>query len=231
MIKLDSIPRQRLLGPRFTLVSLLAHTVFFLAFYPSLSLNVMKPNVPVMVRIITDLPKPKKEQAPIKTKTAALSNADRRAKGPKVLERSHEPKHPKVRIMAKAIKPTRPIVPPLEKPLPKPVKQKLEPPKPKEALTAKLYERRRILPKRTPPPLLPSQGVPKLRKLPLLTGDPHALLVVYWDLPAVGVQSFQMLLSTSSTSIFHFHEVGPPLKCSLFAFSPRPGGLQTSTMT
>lgn len=170
MIKLDSIPRHRLLGPRFTLVSLLAHTVFFLAFYPSLSLNVMKPNVPVMVRIITDLPKPKKEQAPIKTKTAALSNADRRAKGPKVLERSHEPKHPKVRIMAKAIKPTRPIVPPLEKPLPKPVKQKLEPPKPKEALTAKLYERQRILPKRTPPPLPPSQGVPKLRKLPLLSG-------------------------------------------------------------
>lgn len=160
MINLESIPRQGLHGPRFILVSLLAHTIFFLAFYPSLSSNVMKPNVPVMVRIITDLPKPKKEQIPIKTKTAALSNADRRAKGPKVLERVREPKHPKVRIMAKAIKPTRPIVPPLEKPLPKPVKQKLEPPKPKEALTARLSERPRILP----------QGVPKLRKLPLLSG-------------------------------------------------------------
>ncbi|MDV2478761.1 MAG: energy transducer TonB [bacterium] len=170
MINLESITRQQLHGPRFMLVSLLAHAIFFLAFYPSLSSNVMKPNVPVIVRIITDLPKPKKEQTPIKTKTAALSNADRRAKGPKVLERVREPKHPKVRIMAKAIKPTRPIIPPLEKPLPKPVKQKLEPPKPKEALTAKLSEQQRILPKRTPPPLPPSQGVPKLRKLPLLSG-------------------------------------------------------------
>ncbi len=171
MINIEGIQRKRLFGGTYVLVSLIAHSLFFVAVYPSVSKNVMKPNVPVSVRIITDLPKPKKEETPIKKKTAPLANADRRSKGPKELERSEVPKVPKVLLLAKAPKPTARLAPLVERTRPKPKKQKLEPPKPKNPLVAKIIERPKILPKpKPPPPLPPSQGVPRLRKLPLLSG-------------------------------------------------------------
>ena len=170
MIDLESVPRQRLFGGPFILVSLLAHALFFVAVFPSITLSTKKPNVPVMVRVITDLPKPKKKEPPLKTKRAALSNADRKAKGPKELERKKEPKVPKMRIMAKKPRPTQHRIPPRERPVRKPVKQKLEPPKPKETMVAKVMERPKVLPRPKPPVLPPSQGVPRLRKLPLLSG-------------------------------------------------------------
>ncbi|MDV2503461.1 MAG: energy transducer TonB [bacterium] len=161
MIDIEGIPRRRLFGGTYVLVSLIAHSLFFVAVYPSVSKNVMKPNVPVSVRIITDLPKPKKEETPIKKKTAPLANADRRSKGPKELERSEVPKVPKVRLLAKAPKPTARLAPLVERTRPKP----------KKPVVAKIIERPKILPQpKPPPPLPPSQGVPRLRKLPLLSG-------------------------------------------------------------
>lgn len=170
MINIESIPHQRLFGGPFVLVSLLFHSLFFVAIFPSIALDFKKPNVPVMVRIITDMPKPKKEETPIKTKTADLSNAERRAKAPKEMERTKEPKIPKVRIEAKAVEPIRRADQRPERPEPKPIKQKLEPPKPKETIVAKVMEQPKVLPRPTPPPLPPPQGVPQLRKLPLLSG-------------------------------------------------------------
>lgn len=161
MIDIEGIQRKRLFGGTYVLVSLIAHSLFFVAVYPSVSKNVMKPNVPVSVRIITDLPKPKKEETPIKKKTAPLANADRRSKGPKELERSEAPKVPKVRLLAKAPKPTARLAPLVERTRPKP----------KKLVVAKIIERPKFLPKpKPPPPLPPSQGVPRLRKLPLLSG-------------------------------------------------------------
>ena len=161
MIDIEGIQRKRLFGGTYVLVSLIAHSLFFVAVYPSVSKNVMKPNVPVSVRIITDLPKPKKEETPIKKKTAPLANADRRSKGPKELERSEAPKVPKVRLLAKAPKPTARLAPLVERTRPKP----------KKLVMAKIIERPKFLPKpKPPPPLPPSQGVPRLRKLPLLSG-------------------------------------------------------------
>ncbi|MEE9304999.1 MAG: energy transducer TonB [bacterium] len=161
MIDIEGIQRKRLFGGTYVLVSLIAHSLFFVAIYPSVSKNVMKPNVPVSVRIITDLPKPKKEETPIKKKTAPLANADRRSKGPKELERSEAPKVPKVRLLAKAPKPTARLAPLVERTRPKP----------KKLVVAKIIERPKFLPKpKPPPPLPPSQGVPRLRKLPLLSG-------------------------------------------------------------
>ncbi|MFQ6671669.1 MAG: TonB family protein [Candidatus Tectimicrobiota bacterium] len=171
MVNLESIKRQRLFSGPFILLSLLFHSLFFLAVYPTISWEMKKPNVPVMVRIITDLPKPKKEVTPIKTKTAALSDADRRAQGPKKLQRADEPKLPKVRVLAKPSEPIQRLKP-VERPVPKPVKQKLEPPKQKKPLVAKVVEKPRVRPRPTPTPLPqpPSQGIPQLRKLPLLSG-------------------------------------------------------------
>ncbi len=170
MVNLERIPRQRLFGGPFVLVSFLVHLVFFFSVFPTISLEYRKPNVPVMVRVITDLPKPKKEEAPIKPKTAALANADRKAKAPKEVERTKEPKMPKVRIEAKTVEPIKRQVEPPERPVPKPEKQKLEPPKQAEVMVAKLEPRPKVLPKPEPQPEPPSQGVPQLRKLPLLDG-------------------------------------------------------------
>ena len=161
MIDIEGIPRRRLFGGTYVLISLIAHSLFFVAVYPSMSKSVMKPNVPVSVRIITDLPKPKKEETPIKKKTAPLANADRRSKGPKELERAEAPKVPKIRLLAKAPKPTARLAPLVERTRPKP----------RKLVVAKIIERPKILPRpKPPPPLLPSQGVPRLRKLPLLSG-------------------------------------------------------------
>lgn len=151
------------------MVSFLLHSLFFVTIFPSIALNFKKPNVPVMVRIITDMPKPKKEEPPIKKK-AALSNAKRRAKAPKEVPRTEEPKIPKVKIQAKTVEPIRRTVRRPERQEPKPIKEKLEPPKPKKILVAKVVEQPKVLPKPKPPPVPPPQGVPQLRKLPLLSG-------------------------------------------------------------
>jgi protein TonB len=151
-------------------LSLAVHVLFFIIAYPIISVTQTKPNVPVMVRIITDLPKPRKEEPPIKKKTAALSDADRRAQGPKELERSPEPKIPKVRIMAKVVPPTeRRIVEPTPE-RPEPVKQKLEVPKPRKTLLAAATKKPKPQPKLITTRKFYSQGVPQLRKLPLLSG-------------------------------------------------------------
>ena len=86
------------------------------------------------------------------------------------MERAEAPKVPKIRLLAKAPKPTARLAPLVDRTRPKPKKQKLEPPKPKKPVVAKIIERPKFLPKpKPPPPLPPSQGVPRLRKLPLLS--------------------------------------------------------------
>ncbi len=116
------------------------------------------------------MPKPKKEETPIKKKTAALSNAERKAKTPKNVERAKEPKIPKVRVEAKTVEPVRRTVQRPERLETKPIKQKLEPPKPKETIVAKVMERPKVLPRPKPQPTPPPEGVPQMKKLPLLSG-------------------------------------------------------------
>jgi protein TonB len=169
MINLEVIPRQRLFGGPFVLVSFLFHALFFVGILPSINFEMKKPNVPVMVRVLTDMPKPKKAETPLKNK-AALSNADRRAKAPKEVKRDLEPKVPKKRIEKKVVEPIRRQVRPEEKIAQKPIKQKLEPPKPKKTVVAKVVEQPKFLPRPQPTPPIPPQGVPELRKLPLLSG-------------------------------------------------------------
>lgn len=153
------------------MVSFVLHALFFVAVFPSITLKMKKPNVPVKVRVITDMPKPEKQETPVKTKTAALSNADRKAKSPKEVKRDLEPKIPKQKIEAKTVKPIKRVIPKEEVVVQKPVKQKLEPPKPKETVVARVMEQPKVQPKPQPPPLPPPQGVPQLRKLPLLSGS------------------------------------------------------------
>lgn len=170
MIEIGSIPRQRLIGGPFIIVSLMLHSLFFVTLLPTIVKDYKKPNVPVMVRIITDLPKPKKEETPIKTKTAALANADRKAQAPKEVPRVEEPKIPKKRIEAKMVEPVKRTVQRPERVEEKPVKQKLEP-KPEKIVVAKVVEQPKVMPKPQPRPRPsePSQGVPELRTLPMLS--------------------------------------------------------------
>lgn len=170
MIEIGSIPRQRLFGGPFVIISLMLHSLFFVTLLPTIVKDYKKPNVPVMVRIITDLPKPKKEETPIKKKTAALANAERKAQAPKEVPRVEEPKIPKKKIEAKVVEPVRRTVQRPERVEEKPVKQKLEPkPKPKEIVVAKVVEQPKVLPKPQPRPVEPSKGVPELRTLPMLS--------------------------------------------------------------
>lgn len=151
------------------LVSLVAHLLLFIGILPRLALEAKKPNVPVMVRVITELPKPKKEEEPIKKKPD-LADADRKAKAPVEVKREEEPKIPKVRIEAKKAEPIERKDPIEERPKETPIKEKLEPPPPKRIVVAKVVEQPKVFPKPEPRPQPPSQGVPEMRKLPLLSG-------------------------------------------------------------
>jgi protein TonB len=155
------------------MASFLVHALFLVAVLPSISIEAKKPNVPVMVRVITDMPEPKKEEPPIKTETAALSNADRKAKAPKVVERKPKPKTPKKRIEAKAVEPIKKETQREEKVVQKPVEKKPQPPKPEETLVAKTVEQPKVPPEpKAQPATPPQQEVPKLEKPPPISKGP-----------------------------------------------------------
>lgn len=151
------------------MVSLVTHLLLFVGVLPKIALEAKKPNTPVMVRVITELPKPEKPEEPIKKKPD-LADADRRAKAPEQVKRDEEQKMPKVRIEAKKAEPIERKDPIEERPEENPVKKKLEPPLPKRTVVAKVVEQPKVFPKPEPMPQPPSQGVPEMRKLPLLSG-------------------------------------------------------------